>query len=82
MSKVWVLQEVENSYEAESTILAIFDCKPTIEAICNVGLRDTAATELQQRSHAEQGTYILDEYELTEVYLKNKPYEILRKLPE
>ena len=67
MNKVWVLQEVENSYEAESTILAIFDHKPTIEALRNAGLRDTAATELQKRSHAEQGTYTLDEYELTEV---------------
>lgn len=82
MSKVWVLQEVENSYEAESTILAIFDCRPTIEAICNFGLRDAAATELQQRGHAEHGTYILDEYELTEVFFKNKPYDLLRKLPE
>lgn len=82
MSKVWVLQEVENSYESESNILAIFDNKPTIKAICDVGLRETAASELQQRGHAEQGTYLLEAHELIEVYLKNKPYEILRKLPE
>lgn len=67
MNKVWVLQEVENSYEAPSTILVIFDCKPTVEAICNVGLRDTSATELIERGHADQGTYILEEYELTKV---------------
>lgn len=67
MSKVWVLQEVEYSYEAETTILAIFDCKPTVEAICNVGLRDTAATELLERGIAERGSYILEEYEFTKV---------------
>lgn len=74
MSKVWVLEEVENSYEAESTILAIFDCKPSMEALRNVGLdRLDTATELLERHHADYGTYILggtyilEEYELTKV---------------
>lgn len=68
MNKVWVLQEVEDSYEAKTTILAIFDCMPSMDALRNAGLRDTTATELLERHRADHyGTYILDEYELTEV---------------
>ena len=71
MSKVWVLQEVENSYEATTIILAIFDCMPSEDALCNAGIRSTLATELVERLQAEcniyQCTYILEEYELTRI---------------
>lgn len=71
MSKVWVLQEVENSYEATTTILAIFDCMPSEDDLCNAGIRTTLAAEILERLQAECSIsvciYILDEYELTEV---------------
>ena len=71
MSKVWVLQHIENSYEATATILAIFDGIPSEDDLCKAGIRSTLSTELVERFQAGcniyQCTYILDEYELTEV---------------
>ena len=64
-----MLQEVENSYEATTTILAIFDCMPSDEALFDAGISPTLATELFERRQAECGisqcTYTIDEYELT-----------------
>ncbi len=65
MSMVWVLQEVENSYEAPSTILAIFECMPSEAALRNAGVGSTLATELVERHYTGCGAYILDAYELT-----------------